>query len=149
VYSLALRDTKPNLLPAFGIVILWLAIAFLGKMVFHWTTRPFFWCEVFLLAVLVDVSVRWNWQARFLAFFGRLSYSMYLFHFAVLYFLEKAFGNHWPYWIGLPIVLLVTSLLAMGSRVTAEKWSQDAGRALIRSWWSAPHAARLAPRQPS
>jgi exopolysaccharide production protein ExoZ len=132
VYSLAHRDAAIRLPPTLAIVVLWLSVAFMGKYALHITARPYFWCEVFLFALLVDVSMRWNLQSRLLAFFGRLSYSIYLFHFAVLYFLEREFGNHWPYWVGLPVALAVTALLAMISRATAEKWSQDAARTLIK-----------------
>jgi exopolysaccharide production protein ExoZ len=147
VYSLALREPRIDLRPALAVIVVWLAVAFAGKFAFHLTARPFFWCEVFLLAALVDATIRWNVQFGILGFFGRLSYSMYLFHFAVLYFLEKLFGNHWPYWIGLPVALAVTAVLAMLSRATAEKWSQDAGRALLRMIWSGTESRRLAPPQ--
>jgi exopolysaccharide production protein ExoZ len=136
VYSLALRESKLDVLPAFAVISLWLMVAFTGKFFFHLTTRPFFWCEVLLLATLVDAAVRWNLQMRILGFFGQLSYSMYLFHFAVLFFLERQFGKLWPFWFGLLVALAVTAILAMLSRATAEKWSQDAGRALIRLIWS-------------
>ena len=131
VYALASREPQARLPSAVAVVILWLGIAFIGKYGFHMNARPFFWCEVLILATLVDVSIRWDLQSKVLAFFGQLSYSIYLFHFAVLYLFEKTVGGRWPYWVGLPIALAVTSLLAMASRSTAEKWSQDAGRALI------------------
>jgi exopolysaccharide production protein ExoZ len=131
VHSLADRDAGIRLPPTLAIVALWLVVAFMGKYAVHLTARPFFWCEVFMLALLLDVSIRWKLQSRFLAFFGRLSYSIYLLHFAVLYFLEKEFGNRWAYWVGLPVALAVTASLAMISSVTAEKWSQDAARTLI------------------
>lgn len=56
---------------------------------------------------------------------------MYLFHFAVLYFLERYFGNGWPFFLGLVATLLITVAIAVVSQRTAEKWSQDAGRRLI------------------
>ena len=151
VYSLASRDSEARFSPALAIIALWLVVAFVGKYAIHITARPFFWCEVFMLAMLVDVSIRWDLQSRALAFFGQLSYSIYLFHFAVLYLFEKTVGSRWPYWVGLPTALAVTALLAMVSRNTAEKWSQDAGRLLIgalQNRLSAKQDPQAQPRTP-
>jgi exopolysaccharide production protein ExoZ len=147
VYSLTHRGPDRKLLQISAIVALWLLVAFIGKFEFHLTARPFFWCEVFMLALLVASSVRWNLRSSILAFFGRLSYSIYLFHFAVLYFLEKEFGNRWPYWIGLPVALAVTALVAMISGATAEKWSQDAARILIANGRNGLRIRQLFPKQ--
>jgi peptidoglycan/LPS O-acetylase OafA/YrhL len=131
VYSLVHSEASVKPLQISSVVALWLLVAFVGRFEFHMTARPFFWCEVFMLATLVASTVRWNLRSSALAFLGRLSYSIYLFHFAVLYFLEKEFGNRWPYWVGLPVALAVTVLVAQVSGATAEKWSQDAARMLI------------------
>ena len=149
IYSLALREHRTDWRPASAIIVAWIALAFVGKFGFHLTTRPFFWCEVCLLAIGIDLAIRWNLRIKLLSFFGRLSYSMYLFHFAILFFLETPFGKVWPYWIGLPVAVGITALLAMFSRATAEKWSQDAGRALIRMIWSGAAGGRVAPRESS
>jgi exopolysaccharide production protein ExoZ len=131
VYSLVHSEARVKPLQISSVVALWLLVAFVGRFEFHMTARPFFWCEVFMLATLVASTVHWNLRSSALAFLGRLSYSIYLFHFAVLYFLEKEFGNRWPYWVGLPVALAVTVLVAQVSGATAEKWSQDAARMLI------------------
>jgi exopolysaccharide production protein ExoZ len=84
-----------------------------------------------VLAAAVGSSIRWNLSTKWLAYVGRLSYSMYLFHFAVLYFLERIFGNHWSYSLGMAATLAITIAIAAVSQATAERWSQELGRYLI------------------
>jgi peptidoglycan/LPS O-acetylase OafA/YrhL len=96
-----------------------------------------------MFAVIVWSALRWNVGEAVLAYIGRLSYSMYLFHFAVFYFLERYFGNRWPYMLGLIAALLITMAIVIVSQRTAEKWSQDAGRRLIAAI-DASSANRLA-----
>jgi exopolysaccharide production protein ExoZ len=114
-------------------VILWLVIAIVAKLALHWTSRPLFWFEVMLLAAVVGSSIRWNLATKWLAYIGRLSYSMYLFHFAVLYFLERLFGNGWSYSLGMAATLAITIVIAAVSQSTAERWSQELARYLIAS----------------
>lgn len=115
------------------LVALWLCIAIVAKLKFHLNSRPLFWFEVMALAVVVGGAIRWNLAAKSLAYVGRLSYSMYLFHFAVLYFLERLFGNHWSYFLGLAITLAITIGIATVSQATAERWSQEFARYIVNS----------------
>ena len=112
-------------------IILWLVIAVIAKLKFHWNSRPLFWFEVMVLATAVGSSIRWNLATKWLAYVGRLSYSMYLFHFAVLYFLERIFGNGWSFAFGMATTLAITIAIAAVSQATAERWSQELGRYLI------------------
>ena len=114
-------------------VVLWLVIAVVAKLTFHWTSRPLFWFEVMTLAALVGSSIRWNLATKWLAYIGRLSYSMYIFHFAVLYFLERIFGNGWSYLIGLITTFAITIAIAAVSQATAERWSQELARYIVGS----------------
>jgi exopolysaccharide production protein ExoZ len=114
-------------------VIAWLGIAAIAKIKFHWNSRPLFWFEVMVLATAVGSSIRWNWASIWLAYVGRLSYSMYLFHFAVLYYLERILGNGWSYSFGLAATLAVTIAIAAFSQATAERWSQELARYLVAS----------------
>jgi peptidoglycan/LPS O-acetylase OafA/YrhL len=114
-------------------VILWLVIAVVAKLKFHWTSRPLFWFEVMVLSAAVGSSIRWNLANRWLAYVGRLSYSMYLVHFAVLYFLERIVGNGWSYSFGMITTLAITIAIAAISQATAERWSQELARYLVGS----------------
>jgi len=131
VYATTHRQASPKPIQTSLLIMLWLLIAFIAKGEFHLTARPFLWLEIALLAGFVWCSIHWSWGSRFLSFLGRLSYSMYLFHFAVLYFLERLFGDGWPFPIGFAATLSATILIAKLSQQSAEKWSQDAGRTLI------------------
>lgn len=122
--TVALRHTL-------AIAALWIATAFAAKLLLGLTSRPVFWMQIALLALLVWSALHWGIGQRALAWLGRLSYSMYLFHFAVLYGLEQLFGTAWPYSVGLAATLLATVAIALLSQRTAEKWSQEVGRRVI------------------
>jgi peptidoglycan/LPS O-acetylase OafA/YrhL len=117
----------------FAVAGAWLAIAFTGKFAFGLTSRPFFWAEVAALALAMVPIVSRGVGNVALAYIGRLSYSMYLFHFAVIAGLEHWFGPTLPFSLALIATLAGTLAIGVVSQRTAEKWSQDAGRALIRS----------------
>jgi exopolysaccharide production protein ExoZ len=131
IYAITLGEEKIEWLPTIVLVMLWLVTAFVAKYIFGLTSRPYMWIEIGILAAIVWCGLRWSIGQRVLAYIGRLSYSMYLFHFAVLYFLERYFGNGWPFFLGLLATVLITMAIAIVSQRTAEKWSQDAGRRLI------------------
>ena len=115
------------------IAALWLAIALTGKYVFDATTRPYFWAEVGLFALVMCPILTRQLSNRILAFLGQLSYSMYLFHFAVIAGLERLAGSSLPFMAAAAATLIGTIAVGMLSQRTAERWSQDAGRALIRA----------------
>jgi peptidoglycan/LPS O-acetylase OafA/YrhL len=116
-----------------ALVILWLTIAFIAKYEFELTSRPVLWTQIIVLSLVVWGALRWRLGHGVWAYIGRLSYSMYLFHFAVLYFLERSFTYRWPYLGGFAFAFLPTLAIAIVSQRTAEKWSQDVGRYLIAS----------------
>ena len=134
VYSITHREVTFSARSIGMWVALWLCIAALTKFAFQWDSRPLFWLEVMVLAAAVGSSIRWNLATKWLAYVGRLSYSMYLFHFAVLhFFLERNFGDHWPYFIGLAATLAITIAIAAASQATAERWSQEFARYLVNT----------------
>jgi exopolysaccharide production protein ExoZ len=131
IYSVALREDKFKMRNLVALVILWLTIAFIAKYEFGLTSRPVLWTQIVVLSLVVWGALRWRLGHGVLAYIGRLSYSMYLFHFAVLYFLERSFTYHWPYLVGFAFAFLPTLAIAIVSQRTAEKWSQDLGRYFI------------------
>jgi exopolysaccharide production protein ExoZ len=140
VYEITQKEVSANKSYIAVYAMLWLTVALIAKLAFHLTSRPLFWLEVMVLAFMVGCAIRWNVATNWLAYVGRLSYSMYLFHFAVLYFLERAFGNSWSYSIGMAITLAITIAIAAISQATAERWSQDLGRYLIARLNKSPDA---------
>jgi peptidoglycan/LPS O-acetylase OafA/YrhL len=133
VYGVTHREVTLSRICIGTWVILWLVIAVVAKVKFHWTSRPLLWFEVMVLAAAVGSSIRWNLATKWLAYIGRLSYSMYLFHFAVLYFLERIFGNGWSFSFGMATTLAITIAIAAVSQATAERWSQELARYLVGS----------------
>jgi exopolysaccharide production protein ExoZ len=131
VYGVTHREVTVSRTYIGAWIILWLVIAVVAKLKFHWTSRPLFWFEVTVLASVVGSSMRWNLGTKWLAYIGRLSYSMYIFHFAVLYFLERIFGNSWSFSFGMATTLAITIAIAAVSQATAERWSQKLGRYLV------------------
>ncbi len=133
VYGLSHREVTLTRTDIGIWVAVWLVVALVARVGFHLTSRPLFWFQVMVLAAAVGSSIRWNWATKWLAYVGRLSYSMYLFHFAVLFFLERIFGNGWSYLVGMAATLSITIAIAVVSQATAERWSQELARYLIGS----------------
>lgn len=131
VYWGAIRRVPLPLARIAAIAALWLATALVGKYVFNMTSRPFFWIEVGLLALVTCLVLIRQFSNAALAFMGRLSYSMYLFHFAVIVVVEKLAGTSLPFLAAAATTLLTTIAIGMLSQRTAERWSQNAGRALV------------------
>ena len=144
VYAITLGEETIDWLPVIVLVALWVVTAFVAKYALGLTSRPYMWIEIGMLAAIVWGALHWSMGERILAYIGRLSYSMYLFHFAVLYFLERYFGKGGPFLVGFALTVLITMAIAIVSQRTAEKWSQDAGRRLI-ALIDANAAARFPP----
>jgi peptidoglycan/LPS O-acetylase OafA/YrhL len=144
LYWVAIRRAPLPVGRIAAVAALWLATALIGKYVFNTTTRPFFWIEVGVLALATCLILVRQLSNAALAFMGRLSYSMYLFHFAVITGVEKLAGTALPFLAAAIATLLVTIAIGMLSQRTAERWSQNAGRALAGML----DAARLEPGAP-
>ena len=133
VYWVGVRRWQPRLGPMLSVAGAWLAIALAGKFAYGLTSPPFVWVEIAALALAMVPIISLGAGNVALAYVGRLSYSMYLFHFAVIAGLEQWFGPKLPFALALIATLAGTLAIGVVSQRTAEKWSQDAGRALIRS----------------
>ena len=147
VYAVAMGGETVDWRRVALIALGWLAVAFAGKYVAGLNTRPFFWLQIALFAMAVGVVIRRGVYVPGLSLAGTLSYSMYLFHFAVIELLALHAPPEWR--VGtlacvksFALVLVITMAAAKMSGVTFERWSSDAARAFIgRS--SRPKAIRL------
>ena len=112
---------------------LWIAIAVVGKTQ-GWPTRPGLWAEIVGMLLFTAVMLkRFEWG--FFAFLGRISYSAYLFHFAVIDVLAALLPRATSYahfGVGLAVVGLGTIAVAWASSRTLEAWSVDLGRTLVK-----------------
>lgn len=116
-----------------AVAALWMAVAVVGKAQ-GWPTRPGLWAEIVGMLLFAAVMLkRFEWP--FFAFLGRISYSAYLFHFAVIDLLATrlprapGFAN---FSLGLAGVGLGTIAVAWASSRTLEAWSVDLGRYLVK-----------------
>ena len=147
VYAVAMRGEPVAWRNVWLIALGWLAVAFAGKYALGLNTRPFFWLQISLLAIVVGVVVRRGIRVPGLSLAGTLSYSMYLFHFAIIDMLALSVPPEWRVGtmaciIAFTFVLVATMAAAKMSSVTLERWSSDAARALIERA-SRPKATRL------
>jgi peptidoglycan/LPS O-acetylase OafA/YrhL len=114
------------------VATLWLTIAVLGKAQ-GWPTRPGLWAEIVAMLLFTAVMLkRFEWP--FFAFLGRISYSAYLFHFAVIdvlaTFLPPAAGLA-NFALGVVGAGLGTVAVAWTSSRTLEAWSVNLGRYIV------------------
>ena len=132
LFDMIFAPEKPPLATAALVAVLWLAIAFAGRHL-GLPTRPGLWAEVIaMLSFTAAVLRRHEW--RFLAFLGRISFSAYLFHFAVIDVLALVLPRAtslWVFAVGLAATTLGTIVVAWGSSRTLEAWAIDLGRALV------------------
>ena len=112
---------------------LWIAASALGKAQ-GWPTRPGLWAEVFGMLLYTAMMLR-RFEWRFFAFLGRISYSAYLFHFAIVDLLVVLLPHTTGlvnFGIGLLGVGLGTIAVAWISSRTLEAWAVDLGRNLVK-----------------
>jgi exopolysaccharide production protein ExoZ len=115
------------------VAAVWMAVAVLGKTQ-GWPTRPGLWVEIVGMLLFTAVMLkRFEWP--FFAFLGRISYSAYLFHFAVIDLLAPLLpraGGYAIFGLGLVGVGLGTIAVAWTASRTLEAWSVDLGRYLVK-----------------
>ena len=136
VYAVAMRGDRCDAWQVAGIAGAWLAIAFAGKYLLGLDTRPFFWLQVALFAGAIYLVVRHGIHVPGLSLMGTLSYSMYLFHFAIIDTFTMFAPLEWRegtifYVCFLALVLVATVAAAKISGVTLERWSSDLARTVI------------------
>jgi exopolysaccharide production protein ExoZ len=118
-----------------AVMAVWAAVSVTGKTM-GWMTRPGLWAEVVLM-LLFAAAVLKRFEWRFFAFLGRISFSAYLFHFAVIDVLATWLPHKAPeasiggFAIGLASVGLATIAVAWVSSRTLEAWSVDLGRYFV------------------
>lgn len=117
------------------VVAIWAAAALAGRAL-GWPTRPGLWAEVVLMLLFASVVLR-RVEWPFFAFLGRISYSAYLFHFAVIDVVaawlprRSDAANVADFGIALAIIGVATIAVAWVSSRTLEAWSVDLGRFLV------------------
>ena len=136
VYAVAMRGDRCDAWRVIGIACAWLGIAFAGKYALGLNARPFFWLQVALFAGAIHLIVRHRAHVPVLSFMGTLSYSMYLFHFAIIDTFVMFTPREWRegtffYVTFLVLVLVATIAAAKISGVTLERWSSDLARTVI------------------
>lgn len=128
-----------------AVTALWMTVAILGKTQ-GWPTRPGLWAEIVGMLLFTAVMLkRFEW--RWFAFLGRISYSAYLFHFAVIDLLATLLPHATGYanfGLGVTGVGLGTIAVAWASSRTLEAWSVDLGRYLVRRLDSSAPAQKAA-----
>lgn len=109
------------------ILLGWMAISIISKAM-NLPGRPFFWAGTFLLGAGVYWLIQRGWHNRFLSVCGQRSYSLYLFHFAVVDLVLSPSAAWLPQnilgWIlGVVEVTAVSLLIAWVSGHTLEAYS--------------------------
>lgn len=134
-FSVVMGKQKIDFRGAALILGLWLGLAFLGKSL-DLLTRPMFWVQVFsflgFMALVLKKGLHW----KPLSFLGQLSYSLYLFHFAVLDLVVGPLAGRFfqglpDYFLGLALTLGLTILVAWISGRTLEAWSSTWAKKFI------------------
>jgi peptidoglycan/LPS O-acetylase OafA/YrhL len=133
VYSLRLRGDTVPLWLGMALLVAWFAVAVWGRQM-GGLTRPHLWAEVFVLAGVVALGLG-RLKSSWLAFAGRISYSGYLFHFAVIDVVIRAVPQSWQrgdlgFAVALLTTLALTGLLAWLSARTLEAWTTRVGHRL-------------------
>jgi len=147
VYRASMRPEPLDLRLVGAITVAWLAIALVGKYGLGLNTRPVFWIQVALLAGSICFVIRRGVHLGMLSYIGNLSYSMYLFHFAVIdVFARLISAGHREgnavYLLALLLVMVATSAVSKLSGVTFERWSSQIARVAIARLRS-PNGPRL------
>jgi peptidoglycan/LPS O-acetylase OafA/YrhL len=100
----------------------------------HWPIADALYILSLPLVFITVLRAGWNWA--WLSFFGRISYSLYLFHawvvgYALYQYLEK---TSTPLWLQVPLVFGVSFLTACLSYIWIEKPGVNLGKRLERKW---------------
>lgn len=94
-YRLVFLKDRGSLLLVMCCFSLFLALTFFLKFFTGLEGRPFFWLLCLVLMLLLILIVSFDVGGGVLQYIGRVSYSMYLFHFAVLEAFHKLVPDSW------------------------------------------------------
>ncbi len=132
LFHLLFSSAKPPLGPIAAVMAVWAALAVGGRYA-GWPTRAGMWAEVAGMLLLAAVVLQ-RYELRPLAFLGRISYSAYLFHFAIIDILALWLphsGGLAIFGLGLVGTALGTIVVAWLSSRTLEAWAIALGRLLV------------------
>ncbi len=145
LYALVFESARVPWPTLLGVAATWMAVAVIGKAQ-GWPTRPGLWAEIIGMLLFTAAMLR-RFEWPFFAFLGRISYSAYLFHFAVIDLLATVLPRATGYanfGLGLVGVGLGTIAVAWASSRTLEAWSVDLGRYLVKRLDSTAPARKAA-----
>ena len=130
IYAVSMRGESQHIRRVFAIAAVWIAFALWGKMHFGLTTRPYFWIQIFLFALLIHGFIKKRVRLPWFSGLGAKSYSIYLFHFSVIKVLSALLPETWhfglfAYFAFMLVVLFVSSMIGQLSMNTFEKWSSQ------------------------
>jgi exopolysaccharide production protein ExoZ len=136
VYKLCIDFQKNEIIFMIAIALIWLIFAFVGKYAYEINTRPFFWLQIFLFALMMYYFFKRRINFWALSQIGTLSYSMYLFHFAIIDFMVLYIPHSWKgsgfaYLGFFAIITIISSLVGKLSHLTFERWSTLAAKSLV------------------
>jgi peptidoglycan/LPS O-acetylase OafA/YrhL len=119
-------------------IFFWLAVAFSLKGFLSIHSSPFFWLTVSTLVLFSWLCLSQNITLSPLPELGKISYSIYLTHFAVIELVEFLFRSlsiemHslWSFLGALTVIGILCCSIATFMRVTLEAWSSAIGEWLI------------------
>jgi exopolysaccharide production protein ExoZ len=138
VYQGASRHT---VIGAVGMAMVWLTLAYAFKALLGLPGRPGLVLPVLCLAALLWLALHFDLHFEPLAFLGRMSYSVYLFHFLVIRQVSEVTGwnlHHTHFWPALLTVLGVSMAIGEISRSTLEKACAALAHKLIDALNAAP-----------
>jgi peptidoglycan/LPS O-acetylase OafA/YrhL len=133
LFDMLFSQPKPRIAVVAAVLGLWVLVALVGRHL-GLPTRAGLWAEIVaMLLFTAGVLRRYEW--RVFAFLGRISFSGYLFHFAVIDILALWLPNARTlagFLLGLGATSVATIAVAWLSARTIEAWSIALGRALVR-----------------
>lgn len=122
------------------IVAVWLATSFILRYRFDLHGSPFFWLPIFVVAASVYGTLKFEVSIKPVNLLGKISYSVYLFHFAVIGLVRILFERAGvstdattAFVLAFSLVVAGSSLIAYLMRKFVEVPSSGIGRLLVKA----------------
>jgi len=136
IYMLSFRRQLDNEFWVLAQIVLWIVFSFSAHYLLKIETRPFFWTPIFIFAATLYLFVRRKISLPFFSELGTLSYSMYLFHFAIIFLFDRFIplewrGNAVAFAAFFFFILMISALVGKLSRATFERWSSIVAKKLV------------------